>query len=635
MLTALRRLAATWVAKALLVVLILSFAIWGIGDLGRNLFGGDQSVVRVDDQAIGVDEAQQAVRREMQRLSRQLGSQFEADPRVRRAVTEQAVDSLVLDRVLRAEVERLRIAVPDAAVREFIFSVPGFQGGVGGFSRPVFESFLRSNDLSEGQFLALVRIDLARQLVSTAIRAGAAGPDALARPLLRWQQETRAATVVSLPLAEAPEPAPPDEAALRRYHENNPELFSTPEYRAAQVALLTAALIGREVEATDAELAAAFEQRRSQFEAPEKRALEQALVQDEAKAQELAAAWRAGADFAAIGAQAQAAGGQAVELGTVDRAGVPLPDLAAVAFAAPAGGVTDPVQSPFGWHVVKVVRVEPGRAAVLAEVRETLRAELVAEKAADLAFDRANRVEDALAGGATLAEVAQRFNLGFAEVATDATGHAPDGAEVALPVIEAARPGVLLVVFATERGAQPRLAENEAGFVAVQVQSVTPPALRPFEGVEDQVRAAWVVDSRRRAQEERAAGLLAATRGGTPLAEAAQAAGLGFREVGALVRPQRQEAPRPGVVAAELLAPIFELQPREATMVPTRDGFAVAQLTEVVPGDPEADPAALTRLKGEVEQAMAGDLEAQFLGTLRARAAVRVNPRLVDQLAQP
>ena len=634
MLTALRRLAATWVAKVLFALLILSFAIWGIGDLGRNLFGRDLSVARVGDQAIGLEEAQRAVRRELQRLSRQLGTQFDADPRIRRAVAEQAIDSLVQDRVLRAEAERLRIAVPDAAMRELIFSLPGFRGGVGGFSRPVFESFLRSNDLSEGQFLALVRTDLARQQVSMAIRAGAVGPDVLARPLLRWQQETRAATIVSLPLAEAAEPAPPEDAALRRYHENNPEQFSTPETRAAQVAVLTAALIGREVEVTDAELAAAFEQRRGQFEAPEKRMLEQVLVQDESQARELAATWRAGADFAAVNTQAAAAGGQALELGTVERAGLPLPELAAAAFAAPAGGVTDPVRSPFGWHVVKVVRIEPGRVAELATVREPLRAELVAERAADLAFERANRVEDALAGGATLAEVAQRFNLGFADLVTDATGHALDGSAVALPVIEAARPALLRAVFTAERGAQPRLAETEAGFVAVQVQSVTPPALQPFESVEAQVRAAWALDARRRAQEARAAGLLAATRDGKTLAEAAQAAGLGFREVGALVRPQRREAP-PGVVPAELLAPIFELQPREASMVPTRDGFAVAQLLEVVPGDPDADPAGLTRTKAEVEQAMADDLEAQFLGALRTRADIRINPRLVDQVAQP
>src|SRR5215210_3244312 len=193
MLTALRRLASTWVAKALFVLLVLSFAIWGVGDMVRN-FGRDTALARVNGQPIEMEEAQAALRRELERLSRTVGSRFENDPHVRRALAEQAVDQLVLDRVLRAETARLGVAVPDAVVREFVFSIPGFRGPAGGgFSRAVFESFLRSNGLTEPQFLALVRADLARQQVSTAVRAGAAAPSVLAGRLLRWRDQQRAA----------------------------------------------------------------------------------------------------------------------------------------------------------------------------------------------------------------------------------------------------------------------------------------------------------------------------------------------------------------------------------------------------------------------------------------------------------
>jgi peptidyl-prolyl cis-trans isomerase D len=631
MLTALRRLASTWIAKLLFVLLVLSFAVWGVGDMVQN-FGRDTSVARVGGQPIEMDEAQMAVRREMQRLARTLGGQFENDPRIRRAVVDQALDALVIDRVLRQEAERMNIAVPDTTVREFIFSIPGFRGGDGNFSRPVFESFLRSNDMSEGHFLALVRSDLSRQQLGMAVRSGAGTPDVLAKPLLRWQREQRAATLVSLPLAEAPAPPAPDEASLRRFHENNPERFSTPEYRTAAVAVLTAEIIAREVEVPEAEIAAAYEARRAQFDTPERRVLEQVLVQDEEKAKELAERWRTGAaSFSDIAAEAQAAEGQAVELGAIDREGLPVPELAEAAFALTEGGVTAPVRSPFGWHVLKVVRIEPAHIRTLDEMRDTLRNELAQEKAADLAFERANKVEDALAGGATLQEVAQRFNLGFATITTDAAGNDPMGRPVDLPVVEAARPALLRTVFAAERGAAPRLTEGEAGFVAVDLQEVTPPALRPFESVEAEVRAAFAAEARRRGQEERAAALLAAVRGGKPLAEAAREAGLGAREVGALTRNPQQG----GVMPPELVSPLFELKLNEATMAPTRDGYAVAQVIEITPADPDAEPDALKALKDQAEQAMANDLEAQYLAALRARADVRVNPRMVDLLAQP
>ncbi len=85
----------------------------------------------------------------------------------------------------------------------------------------------------------------------------------------------------------------------------------------------------------------------------------------------------------------------------------------------------------------------------------------------------------------------------------------------------------------------------------------------------------------------------------------------------------------------ELVSPLFELKLNEATMAPTREGYAVAQVIEITPADPDADPEALKTLKDGAEQAMANDLEAQFLAALRARADVRVNPRMVELLAQP
>ncbi len=633
MLTALRRLARTWVAKALFGLLILSFAVWGIEDTVRN-FGRDDAIARVGGAPIEMAEADAALRRETQRLTRVLGPQFEVTEPIRLALARQALDSLVMDRVLRQETERMNLAVPDEAVREAVFTLEGFRGLDGRFSRPVFDNFLRNNGMTEAQFLALIRADLARRQMTEAVRAGAAVPDALARALFRWQREERAATLVTLATAEAPDPEAPTTVQLERFLENNAERFSTPEYRVAAVATLTADRIMREIEVSDRDLAQAYETARARFELPERRALEQVLVQDEAAAKRLAEAWGAGAAFSEIAAQAEAAGGTAVELGTLARTELPVAELADAAFALPPGGVSAPVRTGFGWHVLKLVRIEPPQAKTLAEVRDLLRDEIAGERAADLAFERANRVEDALAGGATLKEAAERFNLGYAEIRTDPNGLGPDGEPVALPVIEASREPLLKQVFDTPQGTAPRLKETEAGFVAVDVIEVIPPRVRPFAAIEPALRAAWTTEQKRRAQEERAAALLAAVQtGGKTLAEAASEAGLPAREVGGLRRD-----PGPGEAAAiprELLAPLFELPPKGATMVRTREGYAVAQVTEITRPDPAPEAEAIAQLRREAARAMATDLEVQFLSALRERADVRVNPRLVEQLARP
>lgn len=627
MLTALRRLAGTWVARILFILLVFSFAVWGIGDVVRN-FGQETAVATVGGETIELPEAQSAARREMARIARQLGNRFEPTDNIRRAVAASALDQLISERALRVEARRLGLVAPPETVRESVFAIPGLRGPDGSFSRASLDTLLRQNELNEQQFLQVVGDDVLRQQLVGAVRAGAYGPDAMTGPLLAWLMERRIASMVTIPFASVPEPDAPAEAQLRRFQENNPSRFSSPEYREVTIAVVSPDSLAREIEVSDADLEQAYEQRRNQFETPERRELRQAVLPTEEAARTLAATWRGGADFPAIEAAATAAGGSASNLGLLDRAAMPLPAIAEATFAAPADSVTDPVQSPFGWHVVKVGRVEPATSRTLAEVRDQLRRDVAHDRALDLAYERANQVEDALAGGGNLTEVAQRLGLGISTVTIDSNGRSNDNERAELPVAEAQRAALLRAIFAAQQGEAPRMNEMGDAFVAFTVKAVTPPALRPFDSVEQEVRIAYLADARRHAAEERAAALLAAIRGGRTMAEAAEEAGLPPQRVGPFGRnPQAAAA-----VPAELVAPLFEAGLNEGTMVETRDGFAVAQVAEIVPFDPAGDPLGLGRIRTEVEQSMQGELDEQFAVALRTRAGVDVNRGLLEQV---
>ncbi len=628
MITWMRRLAGTWFAKALFIVLILSFGAWGIEDTLRNL-GRDTTIARVGSEKIDVEEAQDAARRELQRVQRQLQGRIEINAAIRRAVAGQAVETLVLDRVVRLEGARMGLAAPDDAVRDYIFQIPAFQGPDNRFSRLMFDGFLRNNDLTEARFLALLRADLARQQLAGAVRAGAATPEVLADRLLSWNLQQRTASLVELPFSSAPEPEAPSQAQLERFHENNASRFSTPEYRDVAVATLNAARIMGEVEVSDRDVEDGYAANHARFETPEKRQVFQVVMQDQAAAEAIAERWRADADWAGIEAAAQAAGGLASTLPLSTRAELPLPELAEAVFALAPGTVSAPVQSAFGWHVMKLGQVEAGHTQTLDEVRDQLRQEIASERAADMAFERVGQIEDALAGGATLTEAAQRFSLGFFDGKIDANGRTPEGTEAALPVAAAAKAAALRAIFSAERGAAPRMQEGEWGFMAVELRDIQAPALRPLDTIREQVTAAYLADARRRHQEEVAAALLAATRAGKTLAEAATEAGLTAEELG----PFGREAGGANPMPRDLLAPVFELRGTDATMVQRPQSFAVVQLLSIAAPDLAGQAEALTTLRSETTQAIAEDLEAQFQAALRARANVRINPALLDQIA--
>ena len=628
MLTSLRALAGTWFAKVLFLLLILSFAAWGIEDMLRT-FGRDTAVARVDGKPIEQEEASEALRRELQRINRATEGRFQPDARIRAALAQQAVDALVTDRVLAREITRMGVVVPDAAVRDYIFSIPGFQGADGRFSRLIFDNFLLSNDLTEPRFLGLLRTDLARQQLTNAVRAGAMTPALLAERLLGWQLETRSVNLVELRIADAPEPDAPSAAQLERFHENNADRFSAPEFREVGLALMNAALLVPQMEVSEREIEDSYAAHRNRYETAERRGLQQVLVPSQAAAFALAAAWAGGADTAAITVQAEAAAGQFSDLGIVDRAGLPLPALTEAGFALALGGVSAPVETPFGWHVLRAANIQAGTTRPLETVREELRLEIAAEKAADTAFERSAAIQDALASGASLAEIAERQGMTFLTIRIDARGRDADGRDVALPIAVAARPALLQEIFQTAQGAAPRLTEGEFGFAAMELRSVTPAALRPLESIRAQVNEAFLADARRRFQEQRAAAILAATRAGKPLAEAVAEAGAQIEDIG----PFGREAGGGNPIPRELLPPIFELRLNEVSMIPAPLSFAVVQLTAITRPGLEGQEAALTTLRNETATALAGDLEAQFGAALRARSDVRFNLRLMNALS--
>jgi peptidyl-prolyl cis-trans isomerase D len=632
MIIAMRNFVGTWAAKVLFALLILAFAVWGIEDVIRNL-GRDTSVARVGDERVEAAEIQAAVTREVQQLQSRLGGRFPVEGTLREAIAAGVLEREVMRRAVAIETARLGLAAPPELVRDDLLSIPGLRAPDGRVDRQTLLQLIRANDTTEQGLLALVAEDIRRRQMLGSIRAGASAPDLMTRPIYAFETERRVVDIVALPLAAAPAPAEPTEDQLRRFHENNPGRFSSPETREAVIALLTPEALADGISVAPDAVAARYAADPQRFRRPERRDIAQALLPEEAAAAALAAAWRGGASAEAIAAEARAARGEVTELEGLDREALPFPELAAAAFAAPEGGIAGPVRSPLGWHVLRVSRILPPATRSLEEVREELSREIALERAANQALRLVDRVEDLLAAGIPLAEAASRHGLRVIRARLDPSGQPVGEEDPFAGLDEALVQGLRTLAAQADPGRAPRLEEIEAArFAAVQITGVAPPALRPFEEVEFAVRAAFALDARRRAQEERAAALLAAVRGGEGVGAAAQAAGL---PADRLPPVSRRQMPAEPALDEELRSAIFRAARGEAVMVETGAGFTVAQVVEITPGDPGADPVGLGNLRNEIERQMQDDLEQQFLAALRARAGVTVNQAALRRIASP
>ena len=626
MLGLIRQFLSTRAAKVFFVLLIIPFLSWGVADVVRNS-GSSTALATVGDRTIEPQEFQEAFRQQVNQVSRALGGRVQPTPAMLRGIAGQTLERLIVQAAIAGEVERLGLVVPDDKLREAVFAMPAFRGRTGAFDRAQFEAVLRQNNLTEGRFLELMRADIAqRQLIDT-IQAGVSPPKTLLDQVYAFQRETRIADLVELPFAAAPEPPEPTDEQLKRAYEDDPQRYATPATRRIQAVILSPDTIARDVEVPEADIAAYYEQHKSDYGAPERRSVEAVVAQDETKAQALAEAWRAGADWDAMQKQAAQAGASAAAIEETGKDGLP-GTLADAAFAAAPGTVTGPVKSDFGWQVFRVTQVTPGTEQTLAEARDAVRDRLARERAVDLVYGRANTLEDQLAAGTKLDDLPGDLGLAAITGTLDAKGLTPEGEPAPIPGSPELRQAIVTAAFAAGKDDPPRMTEGPGQtYFALRVEEEKPATVKPFAEVEAQVRDNFLHDARRRAQEVAAAKLVAAVQSGTSLDDAATVAGVRMEQT----PPMARNTPTEGV-PAELTPAVFALQPNEATMIETSTGFIVAGLAKAEV--PEADAATLAQMRAGLDTALGQDIEMTFAAALRDRAKPTVNQTMLDTLTQ-
>ena len=629
MLSAFRKFLNTRAARLFFIVLIIPFVLWGVADVVRNM-GQETALATVGDRRIEPGEFQDAFRNQLNQVTRRLGTSTEPTPAIRRGVAAQTLDGLIFQSAIAGEVRRLRLAVPDEALRQAVFDIPAFRGRTGTFDRQTFEAVLRQNNFTEARFLEQMRADLAQRQLMETVQVGVGVPQSLLRPVYAFTRETRVAETVDLPFAAAAEPLEPSADDLRRAYADDPGRYAAPAYRHIKAVAITPDTVAKDIDVSDADIAAFYDSHRTEFGTTETRSLQVLVSQDEAAAARLAEAWRAGKDWSTVEAAAKEAGASAVSLDDADRAGIPGTELADAAFAATPETVVGPVKSAFGFQVLRVTKVTPGTEQTLDQVRDAIRSRIARERAVDQVYARVRKLEDVLSSGATFDEIPADLGATVLGGTLDAKGLTKDGEPAPLPGTPALRQAMLTAAFALPKNDPPRLTEGpDQSWFAITVDDETAPASRPYEAVEVLVRENWERDTRRKEQEVVAARLLAAVRAGGSLDDAATVAGLRVERT----PPISRSAPTPGVVP-QLIQPVFALKPSEATLVETPDGFLVARLAEVAAPDPAADTTGAAQIRTALLQSLTEDVAATYASALRERAKPTVNRAMLESLSQ-
>jgi peptidyl-prolyl cis-trans isomerase D len=635
MISQFRRYSESWIARIFFLIMAVSFVGWGIsGELFR-MMGSPTWIAKVGGETIEIPTFQAEYQRALAQQTRNLPSGQEATPALRRQVGQDTLQRMIGQAALGIELNDMRIVTPDAALAATVRAMPAFKGPDGKFSRTAFNAALQNAGYSEQRFLAQLRSDIAQQQLLATVGGSVAAPDAEVRPLYDMEFEKRSADTALFPFAAAPEPPTPDDAALTRWYENHKDSYTTPEYRRIKAVELSAESLASEIKITDADLQAAYNEHKSDYQTVEKRSAEVISTPDEAKARTLAQTWRGGVDWAGMQAAAKATGAAAITQDDATRVQFPDPDLAKAVFAAPLNAVSDPVKGQLGWFVVKVTKSTGGATTSFEQARDSLHARVLASKAADLIYDRANKLDQLLGNGTTLDNLPTDLGLVGVAGTLDSTGDTQAGEPAPIPGPAELKAAIIAAAFQAHQGDQPQLTEVQtpstggSAYYALSVESVIPPGVKPFDAVKTQVADDWKQDQRRRFQDKAATAMMLAVQGGKTFSDAATVAGVTPKLSPQVTRSQSDPGMPP-----ELQRPLFGLKLKEATMVQVPEGFLVAQLVEIVKPDPAKDKTGYDQARAAVSKSISGDLTTVFVDALRQRAKPQINQQGFDSVVQ-
>jgi peptidyl-prolyl cis-trans isomerase D len=619
MLRNMRKAGQTLVGKIIATVffgaLIVSFAIWGIGDIFRTTPAS--AVAEVGGTTITVDQVRNAYTNELQRLGRQFRTVISAEQARAFGLDQQVVSNLVTEAVMAEQAKQMGLSVSNTLVAASIMNNPTFKGADGQFNRALFDQALRNAGLSEAGFVQEQRSAMARLHLAEAVAGDITVPAAARDALHRFSSERRAASYLLLTPAMAGDIPAPTAEQLQTFYNERKSTFRAPEYRAVTVMLLDAAALAKPDTVSEADARQAYEQQKANYGTPERRTIQQITFPSQADAEGAAAKIREGTGFEAIATERNVSP-QDLELGTFTKTEMLDQAVADAAFALEQGAVSAPVAGRFGPVLVRVTQIQSEAVRPFEEVAAELRQEVARQRAQGQIEKIHDEIEDLRAGAKPLADIAKEKGLTLIQVpAVEAGGLDKAGNPVNLPEKDA----VVKAAFASDIGVDNEALRTATGYVWYDVTGIEAPREKNLDEVRDQVATQWREDQVAQRLSEKANELFGRLEKGEAIEVVAQDAGAPVENAADLARNTAKDD-----LATEAVNRIFAVPVGKAGHAANgTDARAVFKVTSATVPPLITTTQAAQNAENQLRTGFGDDLISQYIAQVRQDLGVTIN----------
>ncbi len=627
MITFIRRWLTSWPVLLLLGLVLVAFAITGIGDpfAGGGPVG---SIAKVGDKVVGENELLKAFDR-LVRNARQSNPGVSQTDFAKQGAVTVAADQLIGQTAVETLATSAGIAASERAIGAVIAGIPAFQTG-GKFDEATYRRVIADQKLTEAELHQGIAGDLVRKQLLTPVTAALGVPADMARPYAQMLVDIHRGGVALVPVTAS---VPPTEAEIAKFYADNKARFTVPERRAYRYATIDSAGIIASAAVSEAQIAAAFAKDPAKYGAAATRRLEQVVVPDEAKARVLVAA-AATEGFGKAAQRIAGFGAADIDLGEQTREAfgkATSPAVADAAFAASVGSLTAPIKTAYGWHVVRVAALGAAGKS-LAQARATVEADLKKTAGTAALGDLVAAIEDGVEAGKSFADIAKEQRLAIlAQTPVTKEGSAPGA-----PPLSGDAAAIAAKAFRHEPGDGAAVEDLGGGkLIVIETMAVTPAAPQPLAEIRAVVVAGAAQAKAMAAARGKADAVAAAVRKGQAFDAALAAQGLPPSQPLAGRRidiAQQQQVP-------PMLQAFLETPKGSVQVLAGGLGWVLIHTSAIEPGQIEAVPGLLEAGRRDIAAQVPEEFAAAFalaaeraLGTTRNSKAITAIARRLSGL---
>ena len=596
-----------WILLAMIIVGLIGFG-------STNLGGTVRSIGTVGEKDLSINAYARALQNELRSLEAQTGQPISFGQAQLFGVDQQVLSRVVSSRLLDSEADRLGISVGDEILREQLLEVPNFQGIDGAFDREMYQLALENAGLNEREYETQLRDEISSSLLQTSLLGNLQTNPAYAKAFAAYLTEQRDITWAQLSAADLDAPiSSPSETDLTSFYESNIDAYTLPETRQITYVWMTPDMLIDTVELDEQSLKDAYDRRESEFNTPERRLVERLVFSDTASAQAAADRLASGdVTFEELVIE------RGLALSDIDLGDVGKSELGAAGdavFAHDGLGVVGPAQSDLGAALFRVNGVLTAQSTTFDEALPLLRDELAYDRARRVIDAQVTDLEDLLAAGATLEELAtdtemQLGSIGYhSGVFEGIAGYAAFRNEASL-------------VSTDDFPAIANLADG--GIFAMRLDAIDAARPEEFENVRLDVAEGWAAQQQLRALAAKAAEIVTDVSGGA-----------GFEDSGltANVEVSLGRRARPEGIPTDITTQAFELdQAGETIVVESTDAIYVLRLDAIHAADLESDDnkALIAAVEQQNVSALDQDVFQSFANAVRLRTDIEINQQAIN-----